>query len=131
MGSPNQVPVHVKDPVIGMARVDTANANLDGTGTIAALVSGSTYGTRITLIEIRAAETTTAGMIRFFLNDGVDTRLWREEPVSAVTPSGTVEAFSAQIDLSSAPLILPTGWGLGVSTENSEDFNVFAHGGSF
>lgn len=57
-------------------------------------------------------------------------RLFREVPVSAATPSATVQAFSAGLSSKSAadtyyfPLILQPGWSLRASTEKAETFNI-------
>jgi hypothetical protein len=64
--------------------------------------------------------------------------LWQEVPVTAVTPSGTVQVYTA--DLAPAtqpqrmPLILPAGWSLRASvndTQTSSGVNVVAVGGDF
>lgn len=105
-----------------LGQVTTANTNRDGTGTIATIFSAGTSGSRIDQIEVEAVGTTTAGMVRLFLHDGTNARLWREVPVSAVTPSGTVSAFYAR--LSNLSLILPSGYSLRAATNNAETFNV-------
>jgi hypothetical protein len=85
------------------------------------LTAGS-QGTRIDDITVIAQGTTTAGMVRLFINDGTNTRLFREIPVSAITASGTVAAFSSA--LTALALVLPTGYSLQASTHNAESFNV-------
>ena len=63
----------------GFQTVSTANANLDGTGTIsAAIVTGASSGTQIKSVMIKAQVSTTAGMIRLFLYDGTNTKLLKE-----------------------------------------------------
>lgn len=116
-------------PITGVAQIATANPNRDGTGTIAVLLTGSTEGAKIEEIVVQATGTTTAGMIRFYYNDGVSTRLIDEVPVTAVTPSGTVTAYFASRVFDN--LILTPGHDIRVSTQNAETFNVFAHGGRF
>jgi len=98
-------------PRAAFGQVSTANTNRDGTGT-----------SRIDDIVVVATGTTTAGMVRLFLHDGTNARLWVELPVSAITPSGTVVAFNAS--LLNQALILPSGWSLRASTNNAETFNV-------
>lgn len=131
MPTPNRNPLFTLDPVIGMAQVATANAARDGTGTIAILVTGGLAGTRITLIRVVATVTTTGGMIRLFLDDGTDVRLWKEIQVSAITVSATDPAFSTDY-VPTKPLVLPDEtWELQVATEQAEAINVYAHGASF
>lgn len=105
-----------------VAQVSTANTARDGTGTIVTVLTAGTNGTRIDDIVITATGTTTAGMVRLFLHDGTNARLWKEVSVSAITPSGTVAAFTST--LSSQALILQTGWSLRASTNNAETFNI-------
>jgi len=92
-------------------------------------------GARFEEIVITATGTTTAGMVRLFINDGANTRLWREVPVSAITASATVAPFTATIRNDTRPdlplLVLPPGWSLRASTEKTETFNVIAFGGAF
>ena len=93
----NTQPIFTIVPKIGIAQVSEANANRNGTGTVITVITGATYGTRLNRIEIQATGTTTAGMIRLFISNGTNTRLWKETVVSAITPSAAVAAFSASI----------------------------------
>lgn len=130
----NTTPVFTIVPVIGMVRIATANTNRDGTGTLGDVVTGGTNGTRIDKIVIEAIGTTTAGMVRLYINDGTNTRLWQEVMVAALTPSGTVQAFRALIltpDPQSPLLVLPVSYVLRASTVAAESFDVSAHGGNF
>ncbi|TFV34544.1 hypothetical protein E4K66_30730 [Bradyrhizobium frederickii] len=81
------------------------------------------------MIVIKAIVTTTAGMVRLYIYDGTNTRLWREVPVSAITPSASVAAFASYLNLALEPLILPSGYSLRASTHNAETFNIVATGG--
>jgi hypothetical protein len=104
------------------AQVTTANAARDGTGTVATIFTAGSSGSRIDDLTIQATATTTAGMVRLFLHDGTNTRLFREISVSAATPSATVAAYTSS--LSNLALILQSGWSLRASTEKAETFNV-------
>ena len=113
-------------------QVSTANTALDGTGTLVDIVvADATNGSRVDLIHIKATVTTSAGMIRLFLYDGTNNRLWHEVVVSVVVPSGTVASFSAEVIPTAPFLLLPAGWKLKASTHNAETFNVSAFGGDF
>lgn len=125
-------PIFTLTPVIGSCLLDTANTGLDGTGTLGTVITGGVEGTRISKITIKALETTTAGMIRLFIDDGVNIRLWREILVTAITASGTVASFSSVIDLTGEyALILPYSYILKAATHNAEDFLVIAEGGNY
>lgn len=104
------------------AQISTANTNRNGTGTIGTVMTGATNGTRIDDIYIVATGTTTAGVVRLFISDGTNVRLWQEILVSAVTPSTTVAVWS--YTLLNQALILESGWSLQASTNNAETFNV-------
>jgi hypothetical protein len=120
-----------------IAQVTAANTNRDGaTGTYVDVVTAPTNGCRVDSIEVTATGTTTAGMIRLFLTDaGGLRRLWREIPVTAVTPSATVQAWSARIATPAGDgtplLVLAATRKLAASTEKAETFNIVAMGGDF
>lgn len=109
-------------PRAALGQVSTANTNRDGTGTLATIFTAGSTGSRVDDIVIVATGTTTAGMVRLFLHDGTNARLWQEVSVSAVTPSGTVAAWTQT--LSNLALVLPSGWSLRASTHNAETFNI-------
>lgn len=113
---------YASTPATAHGQVSTANTNRDGTGTIATILTAGANGTRIDDIDIVATSTTTAGMVRLFLHDGTNARLWKEIAVSAITPSASVAVFSSALrDLA---LILKSGWSLRASTHNAETFNI-------
>jgi hypothetical protein len=109
-------------PRAALGQVVTANTARDGTGTIATVFTAGSSGSRVDDIKIQALAATTAGVVRLFLHDGTNARLWQEVMVTAVTPSTTVEAWS--FTLLNQALILPNGWSLRASTNNAEGFNV-------
>jgi hypothetical protein len=106
-----------------VAQVTTANTNRDGTGTIATVFTGGASGSRVDDIWIVATGTTTANVIRLFLNDGSNSRLWREIIVPAVTPSTTTPVFSASL-LEQGLILASTSWSLRASTNNTETYNI-------
>ena len=104
------------------AQVSTANTNRNGTGTIATVFTAGSNGSRIDDIYITATGTTTAGVVRLFLNDGTNTYLFEEILVTAITPSTTVAVFQAV--LLNQAIVLASGWSLRASTNNAETFNI-------
>lgn len=118
-------PNYASIPVSFAAQVSAANPNRDGTGTLVTVATGATAGTRIDDISIQAVGTTTSGMIRLYvsLDGGTTNRLWKEVPVSAVTPSGSAKAWSTT--LSDLALTLANSSAiLRASTHNAEAFNI-------
>lgn len=112
-------------PATAQCQISVANTARDGTGTLVDLITAPAAGTRVDQIDICAAGTVTAGVVRLFLYDGTNTRLWKEILVTATTPSTTVAAWSTKVRLSPA-LVLKSAWKIKVSTHNAETFNVFA-----
>lgn len=131
--SASTTPVFVKAPRCASKLVSAANTNRDGTGTIVDIWTAGSDGSRIEHVDIIARGTTTAGIIRLYIYDGTTYFLFREYSVTAATPSGTVKcfAFTENFSLGANVLVLPTGYKLGASTHNAENFNVSAHGGDF
>jgi hypothetical protein len=127
-------PVFTQTPLNGFQIISTANTARDGSGATATLGTGGTYGTRISYVIIKAQSTTTAGMIRLFIdevNGAGNVCLIKEIPVTAITPSGTVESFEAVVDFEYTDtngvvvgLILGVDQELRVSTNNAEAFAV-------
>lgn len=123
--------VFVASPLSWLGHLSAANTARDGTGTLVTIATGGTNGSRIDRINVRASVTTTAGMVRFFIDTGSAIRLIHEIPVTAITPSGTVEAWSAEwVRDDNQPLVLlPSGWMLKASTHNAEAIEILACGG--
>lgn len=128
----NLNPIFTLTPVIGCVEISTANTNRDGTGTLGTVLTGAAEGTRVTKITIQALDTTTAGMVRLFIDTGATIFLWKEIPITAITGSASVaEFFYAMELLGERALILPNGYILKASTHNAEAFNVIAEGGNY
>lgn len=106
--------------------ISTANTYLDGSGTKGTAVISS--GCNVMAITIKAKQTTTPGMVRIFINNGstdnsTNTKLFREIPVPAVTPSSIAPYFYHKLTFNNA-FALKSGWKILVSTEKAEAFNV-------
>jgi hypothetical protein len=120
-------PAYASTPRLGYGQVTAANTNRDGTGTIVDILTGVAAGTRIDRVVMQAQVTTTAGMIRLYVYDGTNTRLYREVQVQAITVGASTEGWSAEIV--TPDLVLPSSsHKLQASTHNAEACNVWAHG---
>lgn len=102
--------------------LDTANSNLDGSGTLVTIITGASNGTMIKRITIKARESTSKGMIRFYVQAAAGAKLIREIEVPATTQSSRDGAFTAVID---EIFYIESGFYLKASTENSDEFVVF------
>lgn len=117
-------------PASAAININTANTARDGTGTITNLYTAPASGARIDDVFMKARVTTTAGMLRLWLHDGTNFRLWREVLVTAITASGTVASWESS--LTNLGLVLQSGWSLRVSTDKAESFDVsITKGGTF
>jgi hypothetical protein len=122
-------PQFIVNPKTWMQTLSVGNTALDGTGTLAdVMTAASSIGSRIDRVHIKASGTTSAGMIRLFKYDGTNTYFYRDILVAAITPSATVQAWEGDLTLS---VDLPPNWHLKASTHNSEAFKIFAHGGDY
>lgn len=115
-------PAYAAIPANGLQTVSTANPNRDGSGVLVDAIVGAANGTRVDDIYICALGTTTAGMIRMFLNDTIVSVLMKEIPVIANTPSASNPVW--QTVLSDLGIVLEPGWKLRFSTHNAESFGV-------
>lgn len=125
-------------PRVGLGQVSVANANRDGSGTLATIFSGGANGSLVDKVTAKATGTTTAGMIRYYLHDGTNARLIYEKTVDAITPSAIVAAWTETAPVVEVggsndvfPLMVPNGYSLRASTEKGETFNICAQGGDF
>ena len=111
-----------------LVQISTANANRDGSGTLATVTTGTANGVVIEQITATATGNTTAGMLRFFLstNGGSTKHLIREEQVLAQTVSDTARAFTVEVSALTGLVLMTTSTILYASTNNAETFNVLA-----
>lgn len=109
----------------GMATISTANSNLDGTGTLATILTGASYGTLIKTVTVKAIVNTTQGMVRLFIDNSGTILLIAEIEVPAVTKSSNDPAFEITLPLY---YTLKAGYILKASTQKAESFNVIAEG---
>jgi hypothetical protein len=112
----------------GMVQIATANANLDGTGALGTVLTSPSanplsYGTFIVAANIKAIETTSIGMVRLFLNDGISATnyLIKEVNIPSCLVTNIEPAYRANVFLGFA---LAPGAILKASTQIAEHFNV-------
>jgi hypothetical protein len=120
-------PQFATTPRIAIGQLSAANTNRDGSGTLVSIITGVSTGTKVQEVVVQAAANTTAGMVRLYLNDGTNNRLFDEVVVSAITVGASTAGFRASKTYDN--LILPSAsWILRASTHNAETFNVAALG---
>lgn len=109
----------------GIATLTSANPNLDGSGTLGTVLTAASNGTLIKTITVSSNGDCIQGMIRLFIYDGSNNRLFMEIPVTATDSSSVNPRFTATIPLN---FTLESGHVLKASTENDGSFGVIAEG---
>lgn len=130
----NTEPLFTYTPRIGRAALSAANTErIYSTGTMEDVIVGVDGGTKVFSLLIQATGTTTAGVVRIWINDGSNRYLIKEQMISAITPSTTIPAefYTLIFDGVNLPdIVLPDGnHKIQASTHNAETFNVVAFGG--
>ena len=105
--------------------INTANANLDGTGTVTTLITAVNSGTMVKSITIKAQGTPSRGMVRIFFKAGASFWLLHEVAVEAITQGSVDHSF---VHVINDPFFLKPGDILAVSTQNADTFLVTAEG---
>src|SRR5947209_5849156 len=129
----NNTPIFPITPIVGIANISSAVTGLTVTGVTGLTLIGGTAGAngrRIDDITVQATAATTAGMVRIWYYSGSgNAQLIKEIPVSAITPSGTVAAFTSE--WVPANWVIPSGAALYASTNNAEAFNIVMRAGDY
>ena len=111
-------------PRVVSVQVTTANANTDGvTGAYSANAATGANGSLLPRIELKAVGSTVQGLVRIFMNDGANTRLYAECEVDEKPASDTEESFSAVLYLP-VELFLQSGITFKASTTKGNTINV-------
>lgn len=113
----NNYPITVLTANIGTARITAANTARDGSG--ANIITCFTAGTngsrieRITVIESDAAASSTAvaQVVRFWLHDGTNFRLYKELLMTSIAGSNTAVSSTNNYYIPGG-LFIPSGWTL-------------------
>ena len=116
----------VEVSAVSIATADTSRTSPTNVGTV---FTAGASGSRIDEVNIIATGTTTSGVVRLWIHTGSAYYLLQEVLVPAITPSVTTASFSAVFTYNN--LMLPSGYSLRATTNNSEPFNVIAFGGDF
>lgn len=119
-------PAFASTPRVGMVNFTAANTALDGSGSLQTVVTAGASGTKINKVTMKYAATNTAGMIRLWIHDGTNGRLFKEFPTVAVTPSATAAAYSVEYNCEEENIFIPTGYSLRATTQAAEAINVIA-----
>lgn len=109
--------------------ISTADTSRTAPTNVGTLATAGSSGTRIDEINVSAAGTSTENVVRIFLYSGSAYFLLEEITVPATTPSTSIPVFSTTLTFNT--LVIPSGWSIRVTTNNSETYHVTAFGGDF
>jgi len=108
----------------GMAKISTSNTSRTGSGAMATIITGSSNGTLIKTIIVKAQTGSSQGMIRLFVTKaGGSATLLTEIHVPPSGKSGRDPSYTNVISLNYS---LESGEQLSASTEVCDTFNVIA-----
>jgi len=137
---------YLNDLLAGQVTYSTAGTDRTGTNATAICTARTAAnggkGAKVTRIRAAATSTTTAGMLRFYRYNTATAYLLFEVPVSAITPSATVRAWSLDqvtspaytLDNDGAMVVditLAAGESLRFAPHNAESFTITADYGEF
>lgn len=115
----------------GIIQISTANANLDGSGTLGTvLTAGNTSsvldgGTLIGSVNIKAIEDTNQDMVRLFVYNGTTSFLVEEIPIAGTVQTSLQPAYRT---LTYLDLFLNPSYQLRASTAVGQIYNIVADG---
>lgn len=142
----NLDPIFPLTPFISFGSVTTANTAKDGTGTVVTVATGTTNGSKIDQIKVRAKGTNVATVLRFFINNGSDqtvatnNTLIHETTIAATTLSEVAALADNDITITKnstetiCPIpYLPNGYKINVTigTTVAAGLQVTVHGGNY
>lgn len=116
-------------PKVGCVAISTADTSRTTPTNFGIVFTAGSSGSRIDEVNIVATGATTANVVRLFLYNGTEYFLLQEVMIAALTPSNIAPVVTYVSTFSN--LMLPSGWSLRASTNNSEGYDVNAFGGDF
>ena len=117
----------VRCAVGALATADTARTGTP-TNVVTIFTAGSS-GSRIDEVNITATGTSTSNVVRLWIYTGTTYYLFEEVIVTATTPSVTQAVFSTTLTYNN--FMLPSGYSLRATTNNSEGYALTVFGGDF
>lgn len=126
MATAPQFAATVRCSGVSIGTADTSRTAPTNVGTV--FTAGSS-GSRIDEIDITAAGTSTANVVRLFIYTGSTYYLLQEVLISAITPSASVASYTTALTFNS--LVIPSGYSIRATTNNAETYHVTAFGGDF
>lgn len=115
-------------PRVGSVLVSTAETNFASIVNFQTLLTGASTGTRVAEVVCKAAGTTAAGLVRFYVNDGSTNNWFFDEFTIAAATAGNT-ATATRVSTLYNNLVLPsTAHSLRVTTTIAQPVHVIALG---
>lgn len=115
----------------GSCIINTANSNLDGTGTLGVAYtagsSGTYKGSSIGSITIKTSVNDTPGMVRLYFDNLTSKFCFKEIVIPTITKSATDQSFEYTIVFDN-DFELQAGYKIQASTQNAETFHIMVNG---
>jgi hypothetical protein len=131
-------PTFAATPAIGMAKVNAADTVKDDPSTnVFTIITGGASGTRVDRVDIQLIGTTgtasTANVVRLFLDNSTNKRLFREQAITASTPSASAAGNAYTITFPNGLFLPSASWSIKATmhtrTDARDDHMVIAYGG--
>lgn len=120
-------PSFAASPRLESVSIGTADSSFTAPTNFGSLITGVAAGTKINEIVAKCAATSVAGLVRVFLFDGTNHRLFDEITIAAATGSNTVQQTRVSVQYTN--LVLPSAsWSIRVTTTISQAIHVTAMG---
>lgn len=114
----------------GLAIINSANTSLDGTSTVTVLQAGAVAsgwkGCRVDSINIKAMGAVVNSIVRFFISDGTNVRLFKEVMIPGMAQVGTQSTYENRINM--GEFNLKAGYLITATTETSQSFAITIDG---
>jgi hypothetical protein len=134
----NTAPIFTQTPNIGLGSITTLNNTFDmATGTSASLFVAGTSGSYVNKIRVKPSGSTSATVLRFFLNNGSTTTngannsLYAELSVPAITANATLAQNDFEVPLNVAIPASYVIYGVSGTAPGAGGFEVTTIGGDY
>jgi hypothetical protein len=134
----NTAPIFTQIPNLGFGLINTLNNTFDmTTGTSASLFVAGTSGSYVNKIRVKPSGSTSATVLRFFLNNGLATTngannsLYAELSMPAITLSPTLAQNDFEVPLNIAIPASYAIYGVAGSAPGAGGFEVTTIGGNY
>lgn len=110
--------------------ISTANTGRAGGGTILPVFVAGNQGSRVDWVRSVATVPVVSGVVRYYVSGAQNIYLLQENVITATTPNALTGTWTSDF-YPTVAMVIPSGFSLCASTNNADEFDVFAFGGDF